>query len=143
NRIFQLSERALNRPSGSIELFDTLRRKFIVRQIGNNAFIRIFGNRESYDAEGQVIGIERSINQIVKRSVDINISSVKPFFDWNFSFMAAYKRYIYGKIKRVLVREVKVFYNALRMNILCTEQEVLSFFDNMCHVVIRAVSSVS
>ncbi len=56
--------------------------------------------------------------------------------------MTANKSYIYGKIKRVLVREIKIFYNPLGMNILCAEKEVLSFFDNMGHVVIRAVSSV-
>ena len=128
--IFQLAERTLNSPSGSIELFDAFRREFLCRQVGNDAFIRILGYRKSYNAERQVVGIKGTIGQIVKRSIGIHIAPVRSFPDGNFSFVAAHKGNAYREIKRVLVRENKVFYNTFGMDIFCTEKKVLSFFED-------------
>ena len=67
--IFEFTEGSFYGPSGKIDEFYTIRREFIGRQIGNNAFKRLVRYREPYNTEGQVISIQGAIRDIVKGSI--------------------------------------------------------------------------
>lgn len=57
--------------------------------------------------------------------------------------MAAHKGDIYCNVKRVGIREVKIPDKAFGMDVLCAEEEILSLFHDMSHVIIGAVPTVA
>ena len=56
--------------------------------------------------------------------------------------MAANKGNIHRDIKTFFIRESKSLNQSFGMDVLCTEKEILPFFEDMCHVVIGTVSPV-
>ena len=87
-------------------------------------------------AEGQIISIQGAVGDIVKGSICIHISFIKAFFHKDGLFMAANKGDVYRDVKRAGIWEVKIPDEAFGMDVFCTEEEVLSVFYDMSHVVI-------
>ena len=56
--------------------------------------------------------------------------------------MHSYVEVLIGK-RRIRIWKIKIADQSFGMDILGTEQEILSLFHNMCHVIIRAIAAVT
>ena len=57
--------------------------------------------------------------------------------------MAAYKSNVHRNVKGIRIREIKISNKPFGMDVFRAEEKILSFFHNMRHIVIGAVSSVA
>ena len=134
-----------NVPSGIVQGFDTFRREFITWQIGHDALVCRIADRETHNTEGQLICIITSIFNVIESCCLIHKAYVTICADacQNFFRMAPDQCDSDINIERFLIWKIKIADQSFEMDILGTEQEILSLFHNMCHVVIRAIAAVT
>lgn len=81
-------------------------------------------------------------SKVVKGSRGINEAAVGIAAD-DFGGIAFHEGYVDGNIEGVLVRKVKLSNEPLLVHVLGSKQKVLFVFNNMSHVVIRAIAPVA
>lgn len=100
---------------------------------------------ETHNTEGQLICIITSIFNVIESSCLIHKAYVTFCVDacQNFFRMASDQCDSDINIEGFLIWKIKIAESVLWNVILGTEQEILSLFHNMCHVVIRAIAAVT
>ena len=143
NRIFQFAERGFNGPPPAVEDLEPFRREFFPWEIRHNTFVGIISDGESGDTEGKGIGVKRAIFDKIKGGCPANETSAGSRGDGDFPGIASRQGNGHVNIKRFRFREFEISDQAFGMDILCAEEEILSLFHNMCHVVVGAVPPVA
>lgn len=110
--------------------FDTFRREFITRQISHDALVCRIADREAHNTEGQLICIITSIFNVIESSCLINKAYVIVCVDarQNFFRMAPDQYDADINIEGFLIRKIKIANQSFGMDVLGTEQEMLSLF---------------
>ncbi len=144
DRIFQLAERGFNGPSPVVEDLEPFGRKFFPWKIRHDAFVGIIADWEPGDTEGKRICARGAIFNKIEGGCLVDEASVGSRGDGDFPGMTSRQGGdSHVNIKGFRFREFKISDQAFGMDILCAEEEILSLFHNMCHVVVGAVPPVA
>lgn len=143
NRIFQFAEGGFNRPSPVVEGLEPFRREFFLWEICHNAFVGTLANSKPDDTKSKRIGVKGALFDEIKGGCLVNETSVGPLGDRNLPGTAPRQGDSHVDIKRFRFRELKISDQAFGMDIFCAEEEILSLFHHMCHVVVGAVAPVA
>ena len=143
DRIFQLAERGFNRPSPVVEGLELFGREFFPRKVRHDTFAGIIADGKPDDTESKRVCVKGAIFDKVKGGCLVNETSVGSLGDRDFPGMAPGQCDSHVNIKRFRFGEFELSDQTFGMDILCAEEEVLSLFHHMCHVVVGAVASVA
>ena len=143
DRIFQLAERGFNGPSPVVEGLEPFGRKFFPWEIRHDAFVGIIADREPGDTESKRICAKGAIFNKIEGGCLVDEASVGSRGDGDLPGMAPRQSDSHVNIKGFRFREFKISDQAFGMDILCAEEEILSLFHHMGHVVVGAVPPVA
>ena len=127
--------------------------KVLIRSTGNSSRGRLVTMHSYVEVligkrrirKGQLICIITSIFNVIESSCLINKAYVTFCVDvcQNFFRMAPDQYDADINIEGFRIWKIKIADQSFGMDILGTEQEILSLFHNMCHVIIRAIAAVT
>jgi len=143
NRIFQFAERGFHGPSPEVEGLKPFGRKFFPWEIRHDTFVGIIANGEPDDTKSKRIGVKGAIFDKIKGGCPANETSAGSRGDGDFPGIASRQGNGHVNIKRFRFREFEISDQAFGMDILCAEEEMLSLFRHMRHVVVGAVAPVA
>ena len=143
DRIFQFAERGFNRSSPVVESLEPFGRKIVSWKIRHNAFVGILADREPDNTKSKRICVKGAIFDKIKGGCLVNKTSAGSRRDRDFSGMASRQGDCHVNIKGFRFREFEIADQAFGMDILCAEEEILSLFLHMRHVVVGTAAPVA
>ena len=141
-RVLQFPERGFDAPPGVIDFFDQLRGKLVGRKVCDKAFVTIVRESEPDYAERNRISAVRAVFKVVKGSRGIDEAAIGIATD-DFGGLSSHEGYVNRNVEGVLVRKVEISNKPLLVHVLASEQKVLFVFNNVGHIVIRAIAPVA
>lgn len=142
DRVLELTEGGLNPPPGKIKAFNGLRRELVHWKIRHDAFVRAVIQWKSHDPDRNGIGIQGTIWYKIKGGGCANKGDIVTGCV-DLSGMGTPDDDIKAKVKGPFFRDGQVSGRAADIHVFGAEEEKLLFFQDMCHVIIRAVAAVS
>lgn len=143
DRIFQFAEGGFNRLSPVVEDLDPFWCEFFPWEICHDTFVGTIADGEPDDTESKRICVRGAIFDKIKGGCQVNETSVGSLRDKDFSGVTSRQSDSHVNIKGFRFREFEISDQAFGMNVLCAEEEILSLFHYMCHVVVGAVAPVA
>ena len=143
DRIFQFAERGFNRPSPVVEGLKPFGREFFPWEIRHDAFVGIIADGEPGDTKSKRICVRGAIFNKIEGGCLVNEASVGSWGDGDFPGMASRQGGSHINIKGLRFRKFKISDQPFGMDVLCAQEEILSLFHHMCHVVVGAVAPVA
>ena len=126
-----------------IKIFEPYGRKFIPWEVCYDTFVGITADGEPDDTKSKRICAKGAIFDKIKGGCPVNEPPIGSYGDRDFFGMASRQSDVHVNIKGFCFREFEISDQAFGMNILCAQEEILSLFHHMCHVIVGTVAPVA